>query len=812
MNTSPKKIVPSRRCSRIYLGTLLLLMLIGTWNFSLFSPSQALLLNASGDVTNGTTDNLSIVNATPEKNITMTDRQRSGDSVPRQQQHSSHLNGLVNGSFHQFQYQYGIKTEHYEGSFNQTVVDFINETHISSRITTQSLHLIQNFTLNEIYWKITTFELGLINGTNRTRTEIVDNDTFVNVVYPRIYWGLVIGTDPVNITQYDLDWAVIIDQNGSPLLQVPVNVSYYHFIWNDNTSYDIYVQPAVIQVNITLQLYQNLQVNTTEIFAVVALINSTYQLNYDVNLTSAIVNIWHDNSLFLQVKGAGHYSFQYTEISTTFIWYGIFAARVYNLTFSDGTPVPIEMYPLEYLPLLYTQQGYEIEISYQQGTIRGASIQQSILQTYLIPSQYNQSQNGSDLNNSFDLNTNSTQLALWLLQSSPMFIGYKDNNQNGILDLRFSIDQGITIGSSDVLVLLGTAEARERDLVQYYHREQQYNASVQYLNINQTIENRTVNDTFFNVEVEMVGNVTAFPNPVLSWNEPREENNGTYVFNFTIFYDNVPITWQQTNNQTVNTPMDVGYTYVFTISPEKKEARLSPTYYYGSVNLPVFSRPNANISLAVPFLSEFLFIRPVRSVTETDQDLNKSQAADVDAVNLRTENLTIAQINATGAKSLYSVGSNDIKRMKTSGMNLVDVNGVFTRQETSGFALGSESFKIIKNAWLANETDKIGYELQFRSDIYLLNYPTWNGQLIRHDPTFSINYEPPPREEPTPSVVLPVPTFTFTVIPQSHIQSTSSIVDPRSLPSGFALSTLGVTIIGVILVLILSRGRKRLYL
>ncbi len=741
--------------------------------------------------------------------------------VVPQQDSSQGSSELINGSFKGFHYQYGNVTEQYQGSFNQTSSVVINETYSNSEITTQSLYLIENWTLNDIYYKITIVLHNMTSNQNVTRVKILDNDTFRAVIFPIILDGLVNGTDQHFQEDYSTDWAIIIDQNDSPLLQVPVNVSYFHFIKN-NMSWNIFWQPLAIQVILGLKLYQDLQVNTTELFFVIALINNTYQLTYDVNITSVLVNIWHDRSLFLQVMGAGHYRFHYTELAITLMFYQIWAIRIQQLKFANGTDVPPEMYPFEFYPMRYTQQGINIEISYQEGLFRGASIQQSILQSYFIPnSTLNNDTNDTNQNNGTSNTFNSSRLALWLLQTVPTFIGFKDNNHNGILDLQFSVAESISIGSNDVPILFGNAEAQEKSIVRFRQVYQKYNASFEmlFLNINQSVENKEINETFFEVDVEAIGNVDAFPRPQLVWHDPQEIANGTYLFNFSILYDDVPVTWYRIDGSNTTTTMDVGYDYAYIVNPSDKQASLSPTFHYGPVALPLFSQPQSNVSLVIPVLSEFLFLTPVQSVTDAQRDLNKSQAAAIGTVQLKSGSMTLGQINATGTKSLYRVGTSSIKRMKTSAINLVNVMGVFTASEAKDFALGSDSFKVIKNALLDKAQSNVSFKMQYRSDLYLLNYPTWNGQEITHDPTFTINYDapPPPSEDDSgPNVILPTPTFTFTLVPtpeEQQLQSTTnSIVNVKELPTGFALTTFTVSIIGMVLALILSRGRKRIYI
>ncbi len=740
--------------------------------------------------------------------------------VSMEQQASMASSDLINGTFNGIKYRYGNKTERYQGSFNQTITDIINETHVRSEVTSQSLYLIENWTLVDIFWKVITFKHNQTDNSNETKETVINNETFVNIVFPLILNGLLNDPNSQNDTQYALDWAIMIDQNDTPLLRIPVNVSYYNFVRNNDTEYKIYVQPLIFKVNLTWRLYEDIQVNTTEFLFVYAYIQSTYNLTYDMNISSVMVNIWHEPSLFVQVLGAGHYTFRFTELSATMMFYYVQALRFYQLTFANGSAVPWEMYPFELYPVNYTQQGISIEINYQEGIIRGASIQQSIVQSYLLPqggtnntAPTNETRDGNAAPNA----TDSSRLALWLIQTIPTFIGFRDNNHNGILDLEFSVDNGITIGSTDRPVLFGNAEAQERSVLRYRQRYQLYNASFQLLglNISDEVQNQEINETFFNVEVEAIGDVDAFPEPQLTWNEPREVANGTYQFNFTIQYDNVPIVWQRIDGSNVTTTMDVGYNYVFTVNPVAKQARLSPTFRYGSVNLPGLSRPNVNISLAVPFLSEFLFLTPIQSLADSQQDLNKSKAAAIADVRLISGNLTLGEVNASGIKSFYKVGSTNIRRMKTSAMHLVDVTGVFTRSEATEFSIGSDAFKVVKNAILEAAKSNVSFALRYRSDIYLLNYPTWNGQEIEHDPTFSISYDAPspPPESSGPEVILPTPTYSFTVLPeqQQQIQSTSPIVDVKELTSGFALSTFVITVVGVVLGLILSRGRKRLY-
>ncbi len=677
--------------------------------------------------------------------------------------HEISANALTSGSIGGLNYTYGTKTYFDSGNMTRNLNGTITETHNRTSTFVRTLPLVKNITLSNYIYKI---DWNKTIGTSvANETQYFNNETFTYFVHTYLMKIVAARFNPKNYTDgfvqmkmnftdhYRTSVTVAISTKGDFLGQFPANNSYVEFffkyangtqaLWKGVLS----VAAVIFKVDTVLTQVKGTR---TKYSAAYMAYGVRHSVAYNVSATAHQVTITNGKNMGLHVTMFDNIKANYTEYTVGYVAYSLVYADFTQLKFMNGTPVDPGMYPRELLPVTSTATGSFVEAGYSSYKSTIKSTFQSITSLFATKSK-------TSTPNS---TTISARLAVWGVSTIPVMAAYTDGNLNGQLDLALT-QNGPSIASSDRINYLGLAEAYHVDAVNARYKEVNSTSTTTLwgyggLNITDTVHR---NQTRFNTESYGYGNLTASTS-TMKWTAPVQKTNGDVVFNFGVDYNNFPVTWVNTTNAT-NSFIDyenMSYDYKVTVNPTTGRATVSPTWTYSGIRDSTKKGAFSGLSLATVTRSDFFALSAVYTATGANTNVTSSQQESFATINVKAGGGTATELNVTGAKQKYNL--NGTTYNATFGViNLVQVSGNFGGSSVSPFS--SQSDQTGGTSQVNTLVQSLKGKFFYKSDLVIVNYPTWDGKNLVHDPDYSVNYQPQaqPTATPTPT---PTPTQTPT--------------------------------------------------
>ena len=349
------------------------------------------------------------------------------------------------------------------------------------------------------------------------------------------------------------------------------------------------------------------------------------------------------------------------------------------------------------------------------------------------------------------------QLLIWANIIPSTMFGYSDTDNSGDASVRLN---GSSLEILDTVMAVGLAQGV--NIQQTYHYDNHVNAHSFWQLGTNVLSDKAVDSTGSGVSIlnESWGanpNSSEFSSTSVdfSWTSPVE-SNGKVTFKWGIAYNKFPVTWAITDGTTeiLNHVelMNLGYDYTLTVDPTNGEAVLSNTYENSGFQ-------NATVKAMANQLSFATYKRDLFLGMQKSSDKADSTEA-VNQGNLTTTfgNTEVIDQAFGGTKQQYSLADGSKYDSQTTIVNVITGTGTSGEPESvnvstySPFASSwfgrNVGLSLLK--WSAdNRTQNSGVNWQFRENLVITAYPTWKGQGIVHDPTYSAVYTP--REGQNPS-------------------------------------------------------------
>jgi hypothetical protein len=464
--------------------------------------------------------------------------------------------GLTSGTIKGIDYSYGTREFTASGNTTREETGYVQETLNETTVRTLDLPLITNWTHVETYNHLLIKDYDEVtNTTNKIDTYLRNQDL-------SDYWDLVYGVIPLYFNSTDggdglaqmniqitenatIANAVVVSTEDEFLGQFATGTTRVTFNYKDNATAPV-IQRSMLIIPEVLILELTTEVTTVEVthqqvsFASMGYY-MRYSNEYNVTATAHQVNITDGENFGVGVAMFDSIEANYTEAVVSAIWYAFFYADVYTLKYTNGTEVDGGMYPRSMLPILANSNGTMVEAGLRHSSTTMKSTFQSVVAAFASLS--------ADVGT--DQATIEGNLAVWGLQTMTTMAAYRDGNRNDKLDLRLDRN-GIQVASSDRVEYLGLTEAYQTTTVNAYYSSHNYNETVNFAGMGVKVENLDQNDTYFNVEVEQYGygDYNTNIDSQFYWETPVENSDGSVTFEFGVNYNDFPVTWINTYNET----------------------------------------------------------------------------------------------------------------------------------------------------------------------------------------------------------------------------------------------------------------------
>ena len=408
-----------------------------------------------------------------------------------------------------------------------------------------------------------------------------------------------------------------------------------------------------------------------------------------------------------------------------------------DITFSNGTDVPENIRMPWWRSSNMSFNGLWSHAFSSQGTIFG----KGALQTIVEAIRTRASTSAQD------------QLLIWANIIPSTMFGYSDTDNSGDASVRLN---GSSLQILDTIMAVGLAQGVNIQQTNHVNAQSFWQLGTDVL----SDKNDDVIDSGVSILNESWGvdpNSAKFSSSTVdfSWTTPVE-NNGKVTFKWGIAYNKFPVTWAITDGSTeiLNHVelMDLGYDYTLTVDPTNGEAVLSNTYENsGFQNATVKAMAN---QLSFATYKRDLFLGMQKSSDQADS----TEAVNQDSLKTSFGSTEVVDQVFGGTKQQYSLTDGSTYDSQTTVVNVITGTGTSGEPESvnvstySPFASSWFGRKVGLSLlkWSAdNRTQNSGVNWQFRENIVITAYPTWKGQGIVHDPTYSAVYTP--REGQNPS-------------------------------------------------------------
>ena len=342
------------------------------------------------------------------------------------------------------------------------------------------------------------------------------------------------------------------------------------------------------------------------------------------------------------------------------------------------------------------------------------------------------------------------QLLMWANIIPSTMFGFSDTDNSGDASVRLN---GSSLQILDTIMAVGLAQGV--NLQQTYDYANHVNAHSYW-----KVGNEIITDQSNDVQNQGVSTLNenwgADPNSAafstssvdFTWQTPVA-TNGKVDFNWGINYKNFPTTWSITNGTTeiLNQveKMDLGYQYTLTVDPANGKADLSSTYSNSGFTNTTLKSMAQDLLFATYKRDLFLGMQKASDSADSTEATNQGS--------LDTSLGTTQVVDQTfgGTKQQYSLADGSTANSQTTVVNVISGTGTSGEPDSvnvstySPFASGwfgrNVGLSLLK--WSAdNRTNNPGVDWQFRENIVITSYPTWKGEGIVHDPTYSTIYTP----------------------------------------------------------------------
>lgn len=634
-------------------------------------------------------------------------------------------------------YRYGLDTFDAHDSFQVNSTGVSVDTYTENRVQSLSMDLVNlsSIHIQKIVYKI--IQTAYITSTqNQTDTFTMDNNTYplyIDQINSTVYNNLSY-VSAYNPTFSTADVA-IVTTNNDYLGTFPTNVT---FLELSGVGSQVNITHILIPVAyvVTHTPIKNVQVTLNSTLSVSAAFfyANYYNVTYNIHAEQWSTQIRDGDRMGMYMSAFKDLQMNYTEIRATFMTYYIQSSLDVNLTYANGTYVPFENYPFALRPALFQQNGTIEDVG-----VRFINTTSLVASTTAVQAFHTKL--AGQVQNA---HVNASSFVAWMVGSTPRLLAYKDVNLNGQLDLSFDPSVGLQQSSGDFIPYVGVMEATSGDAISVQNTTQVYDQHIFTLQgfqvINQTNKGVTENNFNYNTFHYGVGDVNSPPTFNTYFNTPVN-NSGTFVFSFGVDYQNFPVTWvDMQNGNTVTSPMNISYDYVYEINPYTGNAKLSPTITYGAVS-PSLQTTFSGLSLATMYESDFMSYQSLTAsrVGMTNKNVTSSQATNFASISFSGPQNQFTSVDA-GSKANYTLDGVQ-HTTKASVLNLVSFQATAASGNVTVFQSDSQS--VTSTAMMQNAT--VSYaSLQYRKDLILVSYPQWGGGKIVHDPSFSTVYQPNP--------------------------------------------------------------------
>ncbi|MFX0014945.1 MAG: hypothetical protein ACFE98_10180 [Candidatus Hermodarchaeota archaeon] len=536
-----------------------------------------------------------------------------------------------------------------------------------------------------------------------------------------------------NVTVPMQDWLAVKHDS--------MNVSIYHIAYiYDNGTPGVYTDDIVVFQELLVPQFVLVRVLTT-LYQVS--VTETKSVGVSLSGTFNFSGTWEENlyGQHVSINDGMNYGFDYFALisgDVTFDASGGFSLQGYlsnnitrDVTFVDGgAPIPEAIRPIWLQSLRIRLAGNWDHSHAESGTLYGKGAVQSIIQVLLTKASTDQLPN----------------LAAWGNFNPGRLIGYKDVDGDGILTAFLNESQ---IATSDAIMAIGFPEGAY--LEGEYNGKVIANADV-YMSLGDWIiaDNESTATMIVDKSVsETWGydprNSETGPSDVsLVWKEPLE-SDGIATFEWETTYSDTPVTWWAKNDSTVLITQDLAditYGYSLSINPEVGEAKLDTTYSQSAIQDVALKSmiESQSISMATYHRDYYL------SMTQTSADTSGAFSRLESQFTTTVSGEDLFSQDFGGKKESYYLHNSPSTKYEagTSVMNLLTAEG-FSGEPTNRTERNPFSSPISKRIaaaltqWSADNQEP-GVSWIFRENIVITSYPTWNGEGITHDPTYSAFY------------------------------------------------------------------------
>ncbi|MFX1512636.1 MAG: hypothetical protein ACFFCQ_08625 [Promethearchaeota archaeon] len=677
-----------------------------------------------------------------------------------------HTSKGLSGEIAGLNYSYGMVPIQESGNFTIQETGSIDERFSNSTTTITELELITNINFTNVLFQLHHF-IFFPNGTNSTYTSWLDMPgldelgDYVNNTLPSI-----IARDPkANVTEgyytdKDTGENVTLIDHHVPVIStddeflgaVPANMTFAEYIDGTNST-DIYyhailLNPEAIIVEVEKETHM-VWLNHTVIAANIFWYGYRYSMEYTIDASAFVVNVNDGENFAIQVAAFNNLNANYKEVIYSGIgYYQVYYefTEIFYLNSTGGknesAPVPFENYPRYLFPRMIQNQGQIQEVGVQDINLQAASTLQSVVAAFLSRSSNASLQYGG--------------LAVWGVQTSPILVGYQDGNNNDYLDISLA-DTGLEVDPNDRIKYIGFEEAYQIDAAMAHKRTHTYNTSLKMPAYGVDYNETNVNDTEFNyAHVSYgIGDPNMASDPDWYWNDPTE-SNGVVTFEFGVNYTDFPVTWvNMSDGSRITDQEDVKYDYILIVDTNNGQADLSPTLTCAGVNNSTLKGDLTGIDLSRQVISEFFALEAIYSVSEEQTGLNATRTsafAIIEVSNDQGEEYTA--IDTSDAKTTYSLSGLGEYNATFGAINLLTIKGAFRGEQVTPFR--SESQETGGTAMLTAKKQQFAVNFLYSADLFIVNYPEWNGTQIIHDPSYKTFYEAMPE---IPEVQSPIIAF-----------------------------------------------------
>ena len=154
------------------------------------------------------------------------------------------------------------------------------------------------------------------------------------------------------------------------------------------------------------------------------------------------------------------------------------------------------------------------------------------------------------------------------------------------------------------------------------------------------------------------------------------------------------------------------------------------------------------LSLATYQVSELLTIEKLTGSADTGTIGSYVPTGTTNVELTYSDSTELVDISMGGNKQTYHIGSNEYET-NTSVINLVLVSGGVTYSNTTAIDEFHSEAESIATTLTDSQKQQTTYNWLYRKDLIIINYPTWDGKQIVHDPSFQSYFTPTAAPTPT---------------------------------------------------------------